>query len=71
MRWAALGLIVNAGPLGRLGRHGLCLGGGCQEGDERIADGLLHGSVVLPSNVMPLTAVLMMIPGRMNSRISV
>jgi hypothetical protein len=35
-------LMVNADPLGGLGCLGLCLCRGCHEGDERIADGLLH-----------------------------
>jgi hypothetical protein len=34
--------VVHTGALGGLGCLGLCLCHGCHEGDERIADGLLH-----------------------------
>jgi len=34
--------VVDTGALGRLGCLGLCLCRGCHEGDERIADSLLH-----------------------------
>jgi len=34
--------MVNAGPLRGLGCLGLCLCRDCDEGDERVADCLLH-----------------------------
>jgi hypothetical protein len=40
--WLRSALMVDTGPLGGFSRLSLCLCCGCHEGDERIADGLLH-----------------------------